>query len=347
MKATPTEYRNNFDLLRSLFASMVIVTHSYALLALDAADPFLSFLRGTALSSIGVSGFFVLSGYLIMGSIARAKSIPSYLRSRLRRIMPGLFVALLFTVLLIGPVFTRLGPGDYFGQWKTYSYFVRSLFFIPTDNLLPGLFTDNPLPHVNGSLWTLRYEFLAYLSLIPVFFIGERYRVIYVLVVLALMVTLQYMIPGHLRSLPESMSYHLQNMSSLFVSFYIGALLKVKDGIWLRHRRNILAISVLLLVISYFMPVHFWEFALFFVLPLVILSFGKGFCSRLQIPGKIGDISYGTYIYAFPAQQVLVTMGVDDVWALIILSLLVSWLLGFLSFHLVEKRFVPRLRKAS
>lgn len=346
MEPVPAEYKNNFDFLRLLFASMVIITHSYALLALDATDPFLIFLKGTALSSIGVSGFFVLSGYLIMGSIERAKSIRTYLWNRVRRIMPGLFVVLLFTVFIIGPLFTRLGPAAYFGQLSTYLYFLRSLFFIPTDNMLPGLFVDNPLPHVNGSLWTLRYEFLAYLSLVPVFFLGERYRIIYLLLVFVLMVVLQYLVLTRSGSLPESISYHLQNMSSLFISFYIGALLKAREALWLPHRRTILVLSAALLMFSYFLPVYFWNFCLFFVLPLTILSFGKGCSAIVQIPRAIGDISYGTYIYAFPAQQVLVTMGVDDVCVLILLSLLVSWTLGFLSFHLVEKKYVQRLRKA-
>lgn len=76
---------------------------------------------------------------------------------------PGLAVVILLSVFVMGPIVTSLPLGDYFadaGTWKYLSLIVLA----PISNVLPGVFDANPLPYaVNGSLWTLRYEFLAYL----------------------------------------------------------------------------------------------------------------------------------------------------------------------------------------
>lgn len=79
-----------------------------------------------------------------------------------------------------------------------------------------------------------------------------------------------------------------------------------------------------------------------FFLPICSLAFALKFTAWLQIPKRIGDISYGTYIYAFPVQQALILSGVQHVIPLIIASLLISWVMGYLSFNWVEKPFLKR-----
>jgi peptidoglycan/LPS O-acetylase OafA/YrhL len=49
------------------------------------------------------------------------------------------------------------------------------------------------------------------------------------------------------------------------------------------------------------------------------------------------DISYGIYLYAWPLQMLFVWMGVTQPPLLFALSLVTSMLLGYLSWHLIEK----------
>ena len=64
--------------------------------------------------------------------------------------------------------------------------------------------------------------------------------------------------------------------------------------------------------------------------------------------GNRVDISYGTYLYSFPIQQLIMTaLPKATPWLVLVLSLPASLLVGFESWHLVEKRFLRRSSKSS
>lgn len=157
-------HHNNLNLMRLVAALFVIVTHSYALSGSQSGDFLFSITGGQLLfSSLGVDIFFVISGFLIFNSFKHSKSTMDYLWKRCLRIFPGLFAVLSLTVVF-GFFFSSSNLYDYFwltGNVKTYILNNMSLF-----NLQPAMsdiFTTNPLPGtINGSLWTLVYEFTLY-----------------------------------------------------------------------------------------------------------------------------------------------------------------------------------------
>src|SRR5262249_52138725 len=109
-----------------------------------------------------VSAFFVISGYLILMSWQRNPSLSSFLQARFLRIMPGLAVMLVSSVLILGAFFSTLDFAEYIKNRETVSYFVGCLSIVFVKYELPGVFNSNPLRLVNGSLWTLRYEIFCY-----------------------------------------------------------------------------------------------------------------------------------------------------------------------------------------
>jgi peptidoglycan/LPS O-acetylase OafA/YrhL len=78
-------------------------------------------------------------------------------------------------------------------------------------------------------------------------------------------------------------------------------------------------------------------------LPLAFLLLVVGGRTEAAAIGRKHDVSYGFYIYAWPVQHVLVLLlnGRGGVLALIGASLVVTWLLAFLSCILIER---PALR---
>jgi peptidoglycan/LPS O-acetylase OafA/YrhL len=55
-----------------------------------------------------------------------------------------------------------------------------------------------------------------------------------------------------------------------------------------------------------------------------------------NVTKHLGDLSYGIYIYGFPVQQTLVYyFGMDHI-SLIFTSLIISAMLAYLSWHLIE-----------
>ena len=59
---------------------------------------------------VAVSGFFIISGYLISKSMVESRSLLSFAIKRCARIIPGYLVAFWFSVLVIAPwVYQRAG----------------------------------------------------------------------------------------------------------------------------------------------------------------------------------------------------------------------------------------------
>ena len=120
-KAT-THAHNNFNLLRLLFALMVVVYHAIALTG------FVGWERAEAWTSIGaeigVQGFFVLSGYLVWASLERSSSLGVYAEKRARRLLPGyvtvVLVCAIAAVILVPDVRADIAAlGRYLG-WNLY-----------------------------------------------------------------------------------------------------------------------------------------------------------------------------------------------------------------------------------
>ena len=163
---------NNFDFIRLFAAILVIITHSYTLKGSNDVD-FLSKLTNGSIqfSHLGVAIFFIISGYLITQSCISSPSWLSYFWKRILRILPGLFVVLFICAFILGPILTDLSLNDYFSSNETYN-FLLSTFIYFQNYSLPNVFHNNPINSLNGSLWTLAYEFTLYIVVLILTLIG-------------------------------------------------------------------------------------------------------------------------------------------------------------------------------
>ena len=85
MVKTDSFSRNNFDLLRILAASQVMVAHSFHHLGLDTESAWFQWLDRFP----GVPVFFIISGFLVSASLERSKSPADYFTNRFLRIFPA------------------------------------------------------------------------------------------------------------------------------------------------------------------------------------------------------------------------------------------------------------------
>lgn len=304
---------NSFDWLRLLAAGMVIFHHLYAL---SGRAPPMVF--AADYGALGVGVFFVVSGYLVCGSLRRSASLGDYLKKRLLRIGPGLVVSLLVTALVLGPFVTTLSLRDYFASPQVWLYVVRNALLYPVDYALPGVFAANPFPGVvNGSLWTLRLEFSGYLGLAVLAALGLlRPAVVTGLATLAAAA----FVVLHLAWPAQAGWLRLADLAALNGYLFLA-------GAWLDLRGKPLAwwapaIGLLLLATPLWM----------LGLPAVVLA-----VARTPAPRLPADLSYGLYIYAFPLQQILAAHGALTLWA----SLAATAPFAAASWFLVEK---PALR---
>jgi len=155
---------NNFNFIRVVAAALVIITHTYVLVGLGIGHDFLYQLtqEDMSVSILGLRAFFVISGFLIAQSMERSSTYKSFFIKRVLRIFPGLMACLLVTILILGAAFTNTTLFDYFSRSTTWHY-LYNIFLFKIQFMIPTVFENNFDPTVNGSIWTLAYEFSYYI----------------------------------------------------------------------------------------------------------------------------------------------------------------------------------------
>lgn len=328
------------DALRLFAASLVIVAHSYAL---TANGPPLARFRVPELGDIAVGIFFAISGYLVTASWVGDPNLRSFLVRRALRIMPALWVVVLLSTVGLGTLVTTLPLGSYLADAGTWRYLLeRSLVYARVD-ALPGVFTSNPYgAAVNGSLWTLPLEVTAYAVTIVLGLVGALVgRRSIVIVGLAGLVVLQQLIPASGNTAnPGTVLFWLVHFG---IYYAVGCVLflyrsRVPAAIWLA----VAALGIWAASFGTGATTLVGQVAI----PYSVIVLGYRAPSGLDlIMRRIGDLSYGTYIYAFPVQQAIVhyNLGISP-GALIASSLPITYLLAWLSWNIVER---PALRLRS
>lgn len=329
---------NNFDFLRVFAALLVVYSHSFPL-GLGISDPLGTFTGWISYGQLAVWIFFIISGFLITKSFVQSKSMMSYFTKRILRIHPGLLVSLLFGIFIIGPIVTNLPLCLYFTNISTYEY-IESLSLLLMKYELPGVFENNHFPFsVNGSIWTLQFEFLMYIFVAILGCLNLFKKRIYIIVIYFLVLFLYaYLFVFYPSSLSD---FYLRNLLQLFITFSAGMLCYLYTD---KIRYN--AKFFLLFIILFFIPIIFprMYFSSLFFIPLFCLPYITFYLAFLPIKklndfGKNGDFSYGIYIYAFPIQQTIAHFYPKaSAMSMFLLSIILVLPLAWFSWHFVESK---------
>jgi peptidoglycan/LPS O-acetylase OafA/YrhL len=315
--------QNNFDILRFLAALAVIVSHAFPIAyGSTAKQPLEEFSNDqTELGSIAVLVFFAISGYLITQSYVRNPDPIRYLKARIFRIIPGLIVVIVSSVL-VGSLITTFSPTDYFFHRETVMYTIINISLTGTRFELPGVFTNNPIgPIFNGSLWSLSPEFKLYICVLFLGIIGylNRFTVIAVWAAAVLF----YL-------------FIQESRQALLLATFMGGAI-----IYLWHDRiawkqSYAMISLLVLLISLSTSLFNVLFTIIGSYATIYLAISTRTCFS-WVTAR-GDLSYGMYIYAWPVQQMVVLyLGDAATWYSVLLtSLPVILVLAWFSWNYVE-----------
>jgi peptidoglycan/LPS O-acetylase OafA/YrhL len=327
--------RNNFDALRLGAALSVVLTHAFLLGEgrLD-IDPLMWATGGQCpLGVAGVFVFFTISGYLVTASFEATGSAPLFLVKRALRIYPGLALCLAVLALLLGPAVTSLPLRAYFADPASYGYVAANLAMHIDWNDLPGVrFSGFASGHVvDGPLWSLPCEVVMYLMVAALGAVGLlRLPVIGALIAAGLVAI----------ALDTASSGTLAGGALWLLPFFAAgmALCKLRDRAILQPR---LALAALALLIA---GAALHQFIPCFALGGSYLVIYLAFAARRVIPAaRFGDLSYGLYIYGWPAEQAAVRGlgGAAPWWEVLALALPAALALAFASWRLVE---APALR---
>ena len=308
------------------------------------SEPLVS-LTGTSIGHYAVDIFFLLSGFLVTQSVVRNPDLLRYALSRILRVFPALIVGTLMTALVLGPVVSHVPIISYYADPETWLYIAGSASTLLVHEPLPGVF--NTLPEagvVNVPLWTLKYELAAYAFLGAIVAVCLTRSRLLIGFVAALMVA-AYVAGRAAYPWPEADGI-VHNLLHLVPAFFIGSTAYIfRERIpygWPLF--GFLAVSAFVLRET---PAYELTEKLLFASVIFWIAFLP---SRLsQQFARLGDFSYGIYIFHFPILQTIILYfpGTSSP-ALFFVGLSITVVVSALSWRWVEKpslRLRERLRE--
>lgn len=324
-------HRNGFDVLRLLFALLVVVDHG-----VSAHSGGQLGIGRAGIGDFAVDGFFVLSGFLVTRSWFRLESFPRYAWHRFLRIMPGFWVCLVVVAVVVAPVAAVLqgmSPLQAFtGTPSAWDYVFQNAGLLIVHFDIAGILADLPkADSFNGALWTLVFEAFCYAIVGVLGGIGLlRRRPALVPAAAAVLLALTAMQEAGLPVLLDD------RVIRLVLMFLLGATAHLyADHIPLRG--DIAAGAAGLFLVSLAL---FDDYRVLGAVPFTYLCLWAGtrFVRRMH-----ADLSYGVYIYHWPLQQILVltALGTAPAAVFVPVSIALALLPAAASWYLVER---PALR---
>lgn len=323
---------NLMGLVRYVMAVSVVIAHVNVLSGTDFVWPISSY--------NAVGGFFALSGFLIYGSYLRHRDLKRYLVSRCKRLLPAYWATVLIFAVLLYFVSSSL---DYFGSLHFWKYLAANLSFANfLEPTLPGVFEGQSIPAVNGSLWTMKVEWLLYLSVPVAAWILMRWRR-HPLTVLTIIYLVSYIYRIVFMQLYISTGSEIYNiLSRQFIGqmmfFYTGVMCYYYFDQMTAYKYQILVVALALYFASRYNLYVSLLLEPFAVSTLVIWV--SMFFSCFAKGGTHDNISYNVYLVHFPVIQLCVIYGLRNSlgdWGLLAVVMVVTFLLSWLINVTVEK----------
>ncbi len=341
---------NTFGFLRLVLASLVIVDHAFPLSG-SGADPFWGYTLGQeSLGGFAVAGFFVVSGFLITRS-AMTVDFLGFLWRRILRIFPAFWLVLFVTVAAVGPLFYWLDHGSLAGYATRgfpgpITYLTHNMTLTIGQYGLLDVFATTPYGRevgwsvMNGSLWTLEYEWRCYLIVGLMSFAAVFARARVLVPIIAILLTVAGSVADTQKAVLGQMAPWLGDPHSVRLTalFLLGATAAVyADRVPLDAR--LATAAAIVTVVTLFVSGGYHLVGVI-ALAYALLWFAYRGPRALARVGAVNDYSYGIYVYGFLIQMALAQLGVHH-WGLflyIVIAWLVTFVFAWISWHAVEKR---------
>jgi peptidoglycan/LPS O-acetylase OafA/YrhL len=320
---------NHLNAMRLVLAITVAVCHGMELGF--GHQPTIS---GVELGDLAVDAFFVLSGFLLAGSYLRLDSIRRYVWHRFLRIMPGFWVCLAVTALIVAPAIAAIqgrGAASVFtGDESAFHFILRDSTLMMRQFGINGLPQDVPAPGIlNGSLWTLFYEAICYATVIGLGLVGALRRrpaltlaVIGMLWILTVLHAGEFVIIGPERVLRFTFLFLIGSAMFLYARVMpmtawfaaASAVVLIAGLVWTPDYRAVAAPALAYLCLWF-----------------AVIRPPKATASS--------DFSYGLYVYHWPIFQLLAVAGLAESGhpVFIITGLILALSAALLSWYLIER----------
>lgn len=323
---------NALNAMRLALATEVIVFHSIPLTGhvLQSESAF------RLLFSVGVDGFFALSGFLITASWLRNPRVRDYLRARALRILPAYYVCLVATAFIAAPLSLLIqgeSPLRLLMSSAPVEYVLKNIGLIQLQAGIDGTPRGVPFAGIwNGSLWSLVFEAACYVAVAVLGVLGLAHRRWTSPVIFALATIGAIMLPPLVFTEVWTIPQLAVRAAIMFAA---GAMLyQWQDKI--PARWSLVALSVAVVLVSGLLP----DYRVVGAFPLAYAVVVAGVLIKHRRMVLRTDLSYGVYVYAFPIQQLLSVAGLYHLHPLpfFVVSMAAVLPVAALSWFVVEKR---------
>ena len=132
----------------------------------------------------GVPIFFLISGFLIAMSYEKNSNLKEYIKNRVLRIYPALYLNIIISILIL----------YYFGflyfNFEFFSWLIAQISILQFYNA--EMFRGFGVGVINGSLWTISVELTFYIALPILFYLYNKNRIVVVLLIISSFVLWNY-----------------------------------------------------------------------------------------------------------------------------------------------------------
>lgn len=330
---TVAAINNNFNALQIFSVLIVIYGNGFILTGGPApglwSEPF---------AFVGQHLLFAISGFLLAGSWQRDAGWRRYIVRRALRLLPGLTVCVLFTVLVIGPLATRLSLRFYLLNGQTFRYLGNILLL--QQRTLPLVFEGQQWSgSVNPMLWTLLGGTILAACVPGAACLVRHSRPTTLLAASIALGGLGQL----LANFPDGHWFQFLHLDIRLIlaeaPFFFGGM----SWRYLDHvdRTPFSADLAMLCFLANWFVASWWSDwalpVLWITIPYMVACFGRQSAPLLR---SLPNVSYGMYLTAFPMQQLIVSR-LPKLPHPIVTCTLTAVLLGSLSWFLVER---PALR---
>jgi peptidoglycan/LPS O-acetylase OafA/YrhL len=332
---------NGLTFVRLILSLLVLIGHSYSLGGFNGDhDFFYVMTRGQEnAGEMAVKSFMFLSGLLVSASFERQK-IGIYFVKRTLRIFPGYLCSILIISFILGPIAALLSNVDLSTYFSTYqngpwTFVIKNSLLAIRQGGILDLLHKNPFPdYFAGSHWTIWPEFQGYFVVAICGFLGFLKKLRFLLIPFLVFYVLSLVAvfsPGSLSYLNDTRRIYLALYLLVGMIFYSlrHCILINKKGLFL----SIFFFSICIFLSTY-------DFIMPFLLGYVLLTLSYILPDSLKKIDKIGDFSYGIYLYHFPIQQIASLAGVHRFGFIpyLALTFIFTVLFAVISWYCVEKR---------
>lgn len=337
---------NNFDLLRILAATQVVIFHSVMYLHLTPPPGYNIFLYFA-----GVPMFFTMSGYLISASYERNNDLKNYFKNRIFRIYPALWFCIFLTIVTAG-----IFGGINFINPQAPVWLASQL--------VGGIYTPGFLKHYgigayNSSLWTIPVELQFYIVLPIIYYLINRFFIkskgsnmpfylawaVFFIIGLGLRSKFPNLLEDHEFGAAKLFRYSFIPHFYLFLAGVI--LQRLNASKWPIIAGKALYWLAFYILFCYFVPQTTAIIDLISTLILAMFTISlaytaPGFSHRFL---RGNDISYGVYIYHGLIINILVQLHYTGEWTDVGIVLPTAIVIALFSWKFIEEPMLRRKKK--